>query len=141
MEEKLCLNCQKPVGPGRSDKKYCSDLCKTEYNNRQKEPAPVVPAFVAEINKIILNNWKILHECRDGKTSLPMKVSELNGRNFNFKFFTSERVNELNGEVYYFCYDEGYKYVESETKVIIVQNDQMVRLSGPAFPAKADRLG
>jgi predicted nucleic acid-binding Zn ribbon protein len=132
MEEKLCLNCGGPVGPGRKDKKYCSEACKTEYNNRQKEPPVMIPDFIPEINKFLLNNWKILHDCLGNKDTCKMRVRDLSGRNYNFKFFTAERVNDQDEEVYYFCYDVGYKLVEDGDKVIIVQSDNMVRLNGPA---------
>jgi len=134
MEEKTCLNCSQPVGPGRSDKKYCSEACKTEYNNKQKEPPMVIPGFVTDINKIILNNWKILHDCLSGKGGYcKMRVRDLNGRGFNFKFFTSERINDQDGEVYYFCYDVGYKTVRDDVWAVLIQNDNMARLSGPAY--------
>jgi len=132
-EDKKCLNCNEPVGPGRKDKKYCSEACKTEYNNKQKEPAQVIPAFIPEINKMLLNNWKILHDCLTGKGGYcKMRRRDLELRGFNFMFFTSERPNEQDGNVYYFCYDVGYKLVRDDTQVVIVQNDGMVRLSGPA---------
>ena len=141
MEEKRCLNCGEPVGAGRRDKKYCSEPCRTEYNNKQKEPTLIIPGFVIEINKIILNNWKILHDCLAGKPFCKMKVSDLDRRNFNFKFFTSERVNEQDGDVYYFCYDVGFKLVKEETWAIVVKNENMARLSGPAIQLpKADGL-
>ncbi|MBB5395138.1 DUF2116 family Zn-ribbon domain-containing protein [Mucilaginibacter sp. AK015] len=149
MEEKTCLNCGEPVGPGRRDKKYCSEPCKTEYNNRQKEQkTPVaetrVPPFIGEINQILTANWKVLKDCLGTKDTCRMRVRDLSGRGFNFKYFTSERLNEYNDDVYYFCYDMGYKFVtiNDEQKVVIVQNEQMVRLTGPAFQAaEADRLG
>lgn len=134
MEEKTCLNCGQPVGPGRKDKKYCSEACKTEYNNKLKEPSIVIPAFIPEVNKILLSNWKILHDCLTGQGGYcKMRVRDLNGRGFNFKYFTSERVNDQDGEVYYFCYDVGYKMVKDDTWAVLVQNDAMVRLNGPAY--------
>jgi YHS domain-containing protein len=125
---KLCDYCGGPVGKGRSDKKYCSDACKSEFNNQNK-----LPAFVADINGIILKNWKILKACLGSQDRCKMRVRDLGGRGFNFKFSTSERVNDTDGEVYYFCYDRGYKLVDDETRVIIVRDDNMVRLTGPAY--------
>ena len=73
MEETLiaksCLNCGENVGPGRKDKKYCSDACKTEYNNmlneqkrgeqKQREEL-TVPDFIKKIQDILLRNRLIL---------------------------------------------------------------------------------
>lgn len=141
MEEKTCLNCGQPVGPGRKDKKYCTEACKTEYNNRQKEQqkesiAPAIPEFIAEINSILANNWRILTECLGSKETVRMRTTDLSGRGFNYKFYTSERFNKYNDDVYNFCYDMGYKVVEEgdDRKVVIVRNSDVVRLSGPAHP-------
>ncbi|MFI5161948.1 MAG: hypothetical protein ACHQHN_11760 [Sphingobacteriales bacterium] len=133
MEEKTCLNCDQPVGPGRKDKKYCSEACKTEYNNKQKEPSITIPAFIPDVNKILLNNWKILHDCLAGQPYCKMRARDFIGRGYNPKYFTAERINDHDEEVYRFCYDIGYKVVEDGEKVVIVQNDNMVRLSGPAY--------
>jgi hypothetical protein len=135
MEEKACLNCGLPVGQGRKDKKYCTDACKTEYNNRlkeQKQEVIIIPHYIAEINKIILNNWKVLHDCLGKQGYCKMRVRDLIGRGYNFKYHTAERVNDQDDKVYHFCYDVGYKVVADGEKVILVQNDHMVRLSGPA---------
>ena len=142
MEENLktCVNCGEPVGAGRRDKKYCSDPCRTEYHNRQKEQKQQasdtkLPEFISEINQIVSNNWRILTECLGKKDIIRMRVRDLSGRGFNFKYFTSERPNGYNEDVYFFCYDMGYKFitVADEQKVVIIQNKDMVRLSGPAF--------
>ena len=70
-ETKKCVNCGEPVGPGRKDKQYCSDPCKTEFNNKKTakkrlekiEPEIGVPEFISGINDILLNNRRILDEC------------------------------------------------------------------------------
>lgn len=142
MEEKTCLDCGKPIKVGRKDKKFCDDVCRTNYNNNNKEkpvPEPALPAFIADINKILLENWKILHDCIGTQTTCRMRVRDLSGRNYNFKYFTSERANDQDEDiVYFFCYDIGYKVIEDGAKVLIVQNSNMVRLNGPAYVA--DRL-
>ena len=32
-----CLQCDKPLLAGRSDKKFCNDYCRQAYNNKRKE--------------------------------------------------------------------------------------------------------
>jgi hypothetical protein len=34
--EKLCLECRKPLGAGRADRRFCNDACKTKFHNTQK---------------------------------------------------------------------------------------------------------
>lgn len=129
---KKCRYCGEPVGQGRKDKTYCSDACKSEYNNQHKEK---LPEFIAEINNILLKNRKILKECLAEKDTCKMRVRDLGGRGFNFKFTTAERINLSDGDCYYFCYEMGYLLLDNETRVLIVQDDTMVRLTGPAYPA------
>lgn len=127
---KLCDFCGSPVGKGRSDKKYCSEACRSEANNQNK-----LPEFIPAINNILVKNWKILKDCLGTKDRCKMRVRDLGGRGFNFKFTTAERLNDGDGYCYYFCYDMGYMLVDEETRVVIVQDDTMVRLTGPAYPA------
>jgi hypothetical protein len=138
MEEKACLDCGQAIKVGRSDKKFCDDTCRTNYNNRQKELKQEqtehrLPEFITDVNAILAANWRILKECLGNQDSCRMKVRDLSGRNFNFKFFTSERVNDGDQEPYYFCYDIGYKYVEDDRKVVIVQSSKEVKLTGQAY--------
>jgi predicted nucleic acid-binding Zn ribbon protein len=126
---KPCDLCGKPVGKGRSDKKYCSDACKTEANNQNK-----LPEYISAINNILVKNWKILKDCLGTQDKCKMRVRDLGGRGFNFKFTTAERINVGDGECYYFVYDMGYLLLDEETRVLIVQDDTMVRLTGPAYP-------
>lgn len=65
---KLCDYCGQPIKSGRSDRKYCSDACKSEYNNQEKRKArelekpEELPEFISAINSIIIKNWRILKE-------------------------------------------------------------------------------
>lgn len=123
---KMCINCKGPVGPGRKGKKYCSDFCKTEYNNtktaekrlEKKESEISIPEFVNGINAILWNNRRILDECLGSNEKCTLKKREVDGRGFRFKFFTSCDIT-TSGEEYYFCYDLGYKIVEEERLVIV----------------------
>ncbi|WP_175404027.1 hypothetical protein [Mucilaginibacter sp. PPCGB 2223] len=121
------MNCGAPVGAGRKDRQYCSDLCKTEYNNnkqaakrrKEKNTQEVsVPDFVSGINAILLNNRRILDECLGEGEKCTLKKRDVDGRGFRFKFFTS-CDSTTTGVEYYFCYDLGYKIVEEERLVIV----------------------
>jgi len=126
---KKCRYCGEPLKPGRKDKTFCNDSCKSEFNNNK----PKLPEFVTDINSILLKNWKILKDCLGDKDKYKMRVRDLNGRGFNFKFTTAERINDSDGLCYYFVYDMGYLLLDEETRVLIVQDDMMVRLTGPAY--------
>jgi predicted nucleic acid-binding Zn ribbon protein len=130
MEEKTCLNCGQPVGPGRKDKKYCSEACKTEYNNRQKEhkqatAARSLPEYIQAINSVLIKNRRILDDCLVGENKKRMEKRDLDGRGFNFKFITSQApTNEDEG--YCFCYEVGYKVVDHKWVIIIRREREVI---------------
>ena len=125
-ETKKCVNCGEPVGPGRKDKQYCSDPCKTEFNNKKTakkrlekiEPEIGVPEFISGINDILLNNRRILDECLGSSEKCNLKKRDVDGRGFRFKFYTSCDVTTA-GVEYYFCYDLGYTVSENERMLIV----------------------
>lgn len=130
---KTCPNCGENVGPGRKDKKYCSEACRTEYHNNlqeqkrseKKQQEPSLPTFIGEIQQILIKNREILDSClgRD-RNQLRMEKRDLQGRGFNFKYITSQAPT-LEDKGYCFCYELGYKEVENE-RVIIVRREREV---------------
>jgi hypothetical protein len=140
--EKTCLNCGEKLGPGRKDRKYCSDPCKTEYNNKESErkrdekklqnqeqvtqQEMTVPEYILKIQDILLRNREILSAaCKEDKKA--MKLRDLEGRGFNKKFFTSEADPTSDGHIYRFCFEYGY-WRKSETDVMIVHRPREVDL-------------
>ncbi|MBL7762218.1 MAG: DUF2116 family Zn-ribbon domain-containing protein, partial [Chitinophagaceae bacterium] len=51
-----CLNCGKPL-KGRSDKKFCDDSCRNNYNNQLKS---IVNNQMRNINNVLGKNRRIL---------------------------------------------------------------------------------
>lgn len=111
--ERLCLDCRESLS-GRTDKKFCNDLCRSNYNNmlRLKE-SPTVK----KINSILKKNHKILDKLNPGKKA---KVSQhkLLASGFNFAYFTHLH-HTARGSVYQFCYDMGYMSVAANAYLII----------------------
>ena len=56
IKTKLCLNCNKPV-KGRTDKKFCDDYCRNNYNNQLKSNTI---NLVRNINNALGKNRRIL---------------------------------------------------------------------------------
>jgi len=121
--ENECLQCEKKLS-GRSDKKFCNDTCRNLYNRNRKKNAPEWRSDKEEgIIKAIKKNYDILKNASTFKT-FPFTYSrhEMLDQGFHFKFHTSIRENKSNHEIYYFCFEYGYKLLSAE-KVIIVYND------------------
>ncbi|KKQ83435.1 MAG: hypothetical protein UT04_C0032G0014 [Candidatus Daviesbacteria bacterium GW2011_GWF2_38_7] len=56
MDKKTCIECGETI-VGRSDKKFCCDLCRNSYNNKQNSEST---NLVRNINNILRKNRRIL---------------------------------------------------------------------------------
>lgn len=102
MENKQCLECGRSFN-GRSDKKFCSDECRTAHHNRQRKPDEEV---VTRINRTLKKNRMILAALTpQGKAKVQRE--ELLRRGFDFQHFTSLYLTKEKKE-YRFCYEYGY---------------------------------
>jgi predicted nucleic acid-binding Zn ribbon protein len=129
MEEKRCLNCGEPVGSGRKDKKYCSEACKTDYNNNHKgegnAPEMSLAKYMKRVQQILVRNREILNQCLGDKESISMDKQDLDGRGFTFKYFTSRTRTKKTGEIYCFNFELGYKEMDDD-RVIIVRREREI---------------
>ena len=127
--ERTCKDCGKPIGPGREDKMYCDDACRTNFNNRKQRelrkneliaaPQMDVPEYISRIQEIILKNRYLLQSLCDDENAGHIRMRHLVGRGFNAKFFTSEAEPTGTGNVYRFCFEYGYS-VGSDGIVTVV---------------------
>lgn len=119
MESKLCLDCGTKI-LGRADKKFCSDACRNNYNNRQNSDTT---ALMRNINNALRKNRRILQESitnEDGKASVPTK--KLSSQGFSFDYFT-HILNTKTGNTYYFCYEYGYRKLEGEYYLVVKREE------------------
>lgn len=116
---KKCPNC-KEVITGRSDKKFCSPYCKSNYHyehNKQKENT-----LFKHIDKQLKTNRKLLKAFnKAGKATV--RKEKLLAEGFDPKYFTHYWKN-VKGEVYLFCYEFGFlskKDAKGIERFILVQ--------------------
>lgn len=101
-EERRCPECGDKI-TGRKDKKFCSDYCRSLYNNKRKD---YNNETTRRIDRVLKKNRRILQELnRNGKTKV--HISRLNEKGFVFDYFTNIYKTKA-GTVYHFCYEEGY---------------------------------
>jgi hypothetical protein len=116
-----CLKCGERL-IGRIDKKFCSDQCRFEYNNKKKR---IHEAAILNINQKLRKNRSILKSLNPvGKTTV--RRSLLNNMGFSFDFFTHTFRTDK-GAVYYFAYDFGYTLIEEEKVVLVTYQRYMNR--------------
>lgn len=112
---KNCLECGDTV-QGRADKKFCSDQCRTSYNNRNNSDAT---NFMRNINNILRKNRRILAELNPNGKSKVSKT-KLMDLGFKFSYFTNTYETKT-GNTYYFCYDQGYLPLDEEMYALVVR--------------------
>jgi len=120
MKRKLCLEC-KTVIEGRSDKKFCSDHCRIAYNNENRSK---YKKTIRKIDLILHNNFEILRKLNH-KGNMKISKSQLTNAGFNFTYFTNIYTAK-NGNIYYFCYDYGYRYLNEIGEILVVKKERYI---------------
>jgi len=118
MEKRKCLDCGEII-QGRADKKFCSDLCRNNYNNKLNQDST---NHVRNINNILRRNRRIMEELApEGKASV--HKSKLTEKSFDFGFFTNTYKNK-NGDTYYYCYEYGYLPIKGDYYLIVKRTEK-----------------
>lgn len=114
---RVCPECGDKI-IGRSDKKFCSDQCRNTYNNKLNSDATNT---VRNINNILRKNRRVLESLnkQSGKTMVARETLLTNG--FNFTYHTHTYTTKR-GDVYRFCYEQGYLYLDDKNLYLLVAN-------------------
>ncbi|MBI1222142.1 MAG: hypothetical protein GC180_06015 [Bacteroidetes bacterium] len=107
MQKARCLECGEAL-VGRSDKKFCHELCRSSYHNRQNA---LHSKKINRINAGLRHNRKILMQLIQNHKK---KVSRslLSSLGFNFHLITS--VMNQNGHPCYCCYEYAYLQIDDQ---------------------------
>jgi len=112
---KTCLECGDPI-KGRTDKKFCSDHCRTAFNNRLNCKQT---NYVRSVDHLLRKNRRILTSLNStGKTKV--KGVQLIEKGFDFSYFTNIHKTK-DGGIYYYCYEQGYRPLEKECFLLVVK--------------------
>ncbi len=97
-----CLECGDVISYGRSDKKFCSLVCKNHYHNRLNHAAGMMRERVMLSLKL---NYEILRRAL-GSGKAYVRISELKRDGFSPEIYTSVLRNGKHLEVC--CFDISY---------------------------------
>ncbi|MBP7346368.1 MAG: hypothetical protein KA952_07520 [Sediminibacterium sp.] len=114
---KQCLHCTKKIA-GRTDKKFCSNHCRSSYHNQFYGDRS---NYMRRVNGLLLRNRKILADLfalhRAG-TAVPL--SELYVKGFSPTHFTHQQKKAKN-QLFTYCYEFGYQMTGKDCIKIIQQ--------------------
>lgn len=117
MEEKACLECEKTIF-GRADKKFCSDACRSSYNNKHLTSSS---NYVRKVNNLLSRNRRILETLNvTGKKKVHR--DQLVKEGFDFNFFTNVYITKA-GDEYHFCYEQGYLPLSDQFFLLVKKED------------------
>ncbi|HEY5369269.1 MAG TPA: hypothetical protein VIJ75_09775 [Hanamia sp.] len=116
-----CLACEKPI-KGRTDKKFCDDYCRNNYNNQLKATKNNV---VRNINNALGKNRRVLESClKPGEEIAKTTKDKLLEKGFQFKYMTHTYTNKK-GNIYFFCYDLGYMPLENDWYLLVKRKEAL----------------
>lgn len=117
---KHCIACSKQVR-GRTDKKFCDDYCRNNYNNRLKAECN---NLVRNINHALGKNRRILESLLNKEEKITKTTAgELLHNGFHFKYFTHQYTNKK-GNTYFFCYDYGYLPLDNNWYLVVKRKEE-----------------
>ena len=114
MGKRICLECNEEF-TGRTDKKFCSDMCRNAYNNKLNSDET---NHVRNINNILRKNRRILKELNPTEKGKVHK-KKLVEKGFDFNYYTNIYKTQK-GTTYYFCYEHGYMPLEDDFYFLVV---------------------
>ena len=119
-ETKACLQCSKTLR-GRSDKKFCDDYCRNNYNNLLKSNTN---NYMRNINNALSRNRRILEALLPPvHETTKTKKEKLIHEGFSFKYITHTYTTKK-GSTYFYCYDFGYLPLDSDWYLIVKRKEE-----------------
>ena len=110
-----CGACGKQLR-GRSDKKFCDDQCRNQFNNQL---SAADSGFIRLVNTTLRKNRKILQQCiPPEKRRTRIRREKLVQKGFQFAYNT-HHITSKTGLTYKFCYEYGYLATDADKLVLI----------------------
>jgi hypothetical protein len=114
--EKLCLECGKPLGAGRSDRRFCNEACKTKFHNNQKI---FEYAEIKKIENILKRNRRVLKRLLGDEREKVVSYEKLLKLGFEFGYYTHHRKSAVKKYEYTYCFDYGYRIADDASYKIV----------------------
>lgn len=126
VQARQCQCCSKTIR-GRSDKKFCDDNCRNQFNNKIRGSENY---HLRNINRILGRNRRILKELLPkGSEKVIISKRHLEFLQFHFCFYTHSHTNKK-GNTFLFCYEFGYLTIAPD-RVIVIRRSAHLNLLDP----------
>lgn len=109
----ICIFCGSDL-KGRSDKRYCDDVCRNNHHYALKKDNN---SLVKDINNILVHNREVLKSFYKNKITVANR-NQLVESGFDFELFTSIYRTRKNEE-YRVVYDYAYKFISDDELLLI----------------------
>ena len=116
--ERKCLDCGETIY-GRVDKKFCSDQCRNNFNNRMNSDNT---AMVRSVNSILKKNRRILADLLPSD-KITVHKDRLVNKGFNFNYITHIYTTQK-GSAYRFVYEYGYLLLENDYYMLVIREQK-----------------
>ena len=113
MDNKKCLHCGDPIY-GRADKKFCSDQCRNNHNNKLNRDTN---NLVRNVHNLLRKNRRILGDLYEGGNR-KLHKDALFVTGFNFNFFT-HLIEKDDATISRYCYEYGYEEISDDNIVLL----------------------
>lgn len=119
-----CLQCGGEIGPGRPDRKFCSDGCRNRWHNKRKYP------LREQLEGMVLQTLDRNHSILDRLLRIGIRsidLVSLSQMGFDIQYVTSyKRVGRHH---VYACFDFQYEMTPSRIKKLVSLCDVMPSVS------------
>ncbi len=119
--ERVCLDCGGKI-LGRSDKKFCSDQCRNNYNNRINRD---VNNYVRNVHAQLRRNRKILSDFYE-ENHRKIHRDALFALGYNFTFFT-HLVETQEGSRWFYCFEYGFRHVDQDYLELVSNSSYLIQ--------------
>ena len=103
---------------GRSDKKFCNDYCRNQFNNEQKARNGYSP-FIRQVGNILLRNRRVLAGLLpDEAETIRVHRDKLLRLGYHFRYGTHQYTTR-SGKTYHYCYDYGYLPLDNDWILVV----------------------
>lgn len=111
---KKCHLCGKAL-QGRSDKKFCDDYCRNQFNNSRNFQESI---RIRQINAILRKNRKVMDQLLGNEEKRKVALEKMRLLYYDFNFHTHQYQTQ-SGNVYHFCYEYGYLLLDNDMVLIV----------------------